>query len=199
MSSTLLTVLQSQPLSLFCLSECSPLCLSAHLTGSGLAAGRVSIHRKQTGNMRAFVFVFLYLHSLIRSSHCWAFDAQHRPTSRELLVFLNGITLQVSLVLARSLLRPHPKSNLAVFHLECRCFPNHETISYAPQASRVDASDSPSSAPASTVRACCSRLLWRHRCANVATQATARRRVIADRPPISPDSVQLPSEPSSKK
>lgn len=28
-------------------------------------------------------------------SHCWAYEARQRPTSRELLVFLNGVTLQV--------------------------------------------------------------------------------------------------------
>jgi hypothetical protein len=32
------------------------------------------------------------------TSHCWAFDARHRPSSRELLVFLNGVTLQVPAV-----------------------------------------------------------------------------------------------------
>ena len=153
-SSTSLTVLQSQRLSLFYPSECSHLFLPAHLTGSGLAAGIVTIHRKQTGNMCAFALLIIaFTHP---PSHCWAFDAQHRPTSRELLVFLNGITLQVSLPLARSLLPPH-KPKVKPRRRSPQCLPHHETISYAQQATRVDASDSSSSAPASTVRARCIR------------------------------------------
>ena len=120
------------------------------------ACCRYSHYSPETNGQYARVCVFLLLHSLMRSSHCWAFDAQHRPTSRELLVFLNGITLQVSLPLARCLLPPH-KPKVKPRRLSPQCLPHHETISYAQQATRVDASDSSSSAPASTVRARCTR------------------------------------------
>ncbi len=160
-SPTPLTVLQSQRLLLFCLSECFPLFLSAHLTGSGLAAGIVTIHRKQTGNMRAFVCSCSCILSsaLAIAGHSTPSTALHPESCSCSSTASRFRFFFFPLLLARSLLRPHPKSNHAVFHLKCRCFPNHETISCAPQASRVDASDSPSSAPASTVRACCSRLL----------------------------------------
>jgi hypothetical protein len=46
---------------------------------------------------RSILFILFLMFSNV-TSHCWAFDARHRPSSRELLVFLNGVTLQVPAV-----------------------------------------------------------------------------------------------------
>jgi hypothetical protein len=47
-------------------------------------------------HLLALIILFILFLMLTNvTSHCWAFDARHRPSSRELLVFLNGVTLQV--------------------------------------------------------------------------------------------------------
>jgi hypothetical protein len=125
-----------------------------------------------------------------------------RPTSRELLVFLNGVTLQVAPIFTRRLILF--RSNLTRKDAHCFAitplflFNNcsvHFHVFFRPLMSLPLVLH-----PKLLLRPSASSAFAFHSRANIlCLQASARRRVIADKPPISPDAAQLPPSESSKR